>query len=318
MAVSTYSDQRKRVSRVLGALFIAVVLIGGAYIVSSPDLFGPQVVSAATTQQLLQDFAQQKGPDGRPLWIDELAATSSSTPATATSTPDDGTASSTDSGPQTLTDQFAQTIFTQYMSQLSADGGQPSDQDVETFADNAIQTLVQDHSTQDAYTQQDVKVQGSGSAALIAYAAGADKAISTNTANTSEGELDYFSDAVEKNDTGALTSLAAIGKAYAGLAPALMKMSVPIEAQYAHLEIANAAARLGEDITNMSAFGTDPLRAYIGLNAYETDAPALAKGFSDMATVFQDEDVVISKGDPGHGFYSILATAAATATSTSQ
>src|SRR5580700_6363982 len=100
MADSTYVNRGRRVRRIFVALCIAILLVAGAYVVSDPSLlniFNPQVANAESTQQLLAAFAQQKGPDGKPLWEDELIATSSSTPIIATTTIVDqlGTASST-------------------------------------------------------------------------------------------------------------------------------------------------------------------------------------------------------------------------------
>jgi hypothetical protein len=316
MAVYTQSEQAKRVPRILGALVVALMLILGAYFISNPNIFTPKTANAESTQQLLEAFAQQKGPDGRPLWEDELIATSSTTPtAGITDETDASTTNSDDAASNTLTDQFARNMFTQYMTQLGTT--QPSDQDIDTFAENAITTLAQNHSQQESYSLQEEKVAGTGPAALTSYAVTAEQAIAANTVATDESEIDYFSDAVEKNDLAALKQVAAIGQAYTGLSSALIQTSVPTEAQYAQLEIANASSRLGEDITDMSTLETDPLRAYLGLSAYQTDAPALAKGFNDMATVYQNEDVTIPEGAPGYSFYSVLVTAGPTSTSTS-
>lgn len=319
MVASTQKTQPvNRARRVLIALVIAGALIGGAYLLSNLNLLTANTANAQSTQALLEAYAQKTGPNGLPLWEDQLIATASSTAWS-------DVASTSDQQPQyapaptaaagTLTDEFAQQMFMQYMQQLGG-SSQPSDQDVETFAANQIQQLVQNHTQVNVYNESNVQVNaGTGATALEAYATAASQAIANNTVATQESELDYFSDAVEKGDTSELSEVAAIGKAYSGLAPALMQISVPTEAEAAHLEIANAAARLGEDIGDMSAMETDPLRAYLGLSAYQGDAQSLAQGFSDMATVFANDGVTVSPNDSGYTFYDLAVSAASSVAS---
>jgi hypothetical protein len=312
------SPQTTRVRRVLFALVIAVVFIFGAYLISNPNTFAPSTANAESTQALLEAYAQKKGPDGLPLWEEQLIATASSTAwaNTASSSDDTLLAPAPDAAAGSLTDQFAQNLFTQYMQQRG--DTEPSDSDIDTFAASSIQNLVQSHAQQNVYTVLDVKSGGTGNDALLMYAAAADKAIAAHTTDTSETELDYFDDAVEKNDTGELKQVAEIGAAYTGLAPALMQIEVPTEAQQAHLEIANAMARLGNDITDMSMMETDPLRAYLGLSAYQTDADSLQQGFSDMGNVFAQDQVTIGPNELGYGFYSVIQIATPQASSTAQ
>ncbi len=215
-----------------------------------------------------------------------------------------------------LTDTFAQNLFSQFLQQLGST--QPTDADIDTFAQSAIQQLIASHTQTNVYSIGEVKSGGTGSDALLIYAAAVDKAVASHTANTTENETDYFADAVEKGDTSKLQDVAEIGAAYSGLAPALMQISVPTEAVQAHLEIANAMARLGSDITDMSTMESDPLRAYLGLSAYESDAVSLAQGFSDMGVVFQQDQVTMQPDELGYGFYSTIQTATPVASSTSQ
>ncbi|MDR3547881.1 MAG: hypothetical protein P4M11_06405 [Candidatus Pacebacteria bacterium] len=293
--------------RILGAVVIAGVLIGGAYLLSNPSLFAPSAANAQSTQALLQAYAEQKGSNGLPLWENQLMATASST-AWATTTSDITMAPAPIAASGTLTDQFAQNLFTQYMQQEG--NNTPSDQDINSFAQSAIQSLVQQHSQQDTYTEANLKVAGTGPAALKAYAAAVEQVVSDNEVPSNESELDYFADAIEKNQTAGLKVVASIGSSYTALAPALIAISVPSEAQKAHLEMANAFARMGSDITDMSTYESDPLRAYLGLSAYETDAGTLASSFSDMAAVFNGDQVTLTSQDSGYDFYNTAIKAA--------
>jgi hypothetical protein len=281
---------------------IAGVFILGAYLFSNPTIFAPSAANAESTQALLAAYAQKKDPNGLPLWEDQLLATASSTAWTATSTTLDTTpAPAPTAATGSLTDQFAQTLFSQYMSQEG--GANPSNQDIDTFAQNAIQQLVQTHSEQSAFSETDLRLGGSGPEALKTYAAATENVVAANTVPTDEDEIEYFSDAVEKNQVDGLKEVAAIGNSYSTTATALMGIQVPSEAQAAHLEIANAMARLGTDITDMSTLETDPLRAYLGLSAYQTDATSLTQAFADMSKVFSSDQVTLTPEDSGYDFY---------------
>jgi hypothetical protein len=306
MANSIPVREPRRLPRILVAFVIAIVLIAGAYIVSDPNIFNAKVANAQSTAALLQAFAEQKGPDGRPLWEDELIATSSTTPTAAiVPTTSNTSSTSSDFTGNTLTDQFAESLFTQYVNE-SSDSSQPSDDDINTLAQNAIQTAVQNHVQQNAYSQSNEHVAGSGPAALEAYAVAAQSAFNDNTISTSETGIDYFADAVEKNQPNDLQMVAGIGQEYDAIAAALMQVPVPTQAQYAHLEIANSLTKLAQDYADMSTFGTDPLRAYLGLSSYENDAQSFTQGIADMQKVFASEQVTIQKGQPGYSFYLTL------------
>ena len=312
MAVSAQST---RVRRVLIALVLAGVFVFAGYLFSNPNLFQASAANAESTQALLAAYAQKKGPDGLPLWEDQLIATASSTAwaneASATAndtTPPPGIVAARGS----LTDQFAQNVFSQYIQQEG--GANPSATDIDTFAQSEIQTLVKNHAQQDIYSEANLHVSGNGASAMKAYAVAAQKAVSANSSPTAgnESELNYLSDAVEKGQTDELKEVAVIGSDFTNLAPALMAIQVPSEAQRAHLEIANAFARLGTDDTDMSMMETDPLLAYLGLSAYETDAASLAQGFADLSNVFTTDQVTLSPQNPGYDFYHAALVAAQT------
>jgi hypothetical protein len=327
-----------RKTGIIGALVIAGVLIAGSYILSSPkppeilSFLRPNTANAESTALLLKEYAAKDSDgDGLPDWEEALYGTDPNNPHSISPTLTDGqevaeglikpkfmtetpsslTPASTLSGqaaaaPNTLTDQFTQSLMSQFMTQSANNGGaQMSDEDVTTFAETALQNFAQNNEHQNAYTQSQLKVSGSGPAALRAYAAAMEQAfkIQSDAIDSNESELDYFSNAVEKNDPSQLIQVAAIGKTYSAIGPAIMQVEVPTEAQYAHLEIANATSRLGADITDMSTMESDPLRAYLGLVQYQTDAASLATGFEDMNSVFANEHVILASGEPGYYFY---------------
>ena len=321
-----------RKTGIIGALIIAGVLIGGSILLSVNGLafLNPNSANAESTQALLQAYAaRDTDHDGLPDWQEALYGLDPnnahsfsptvtdgqavaqglvkpkfvSETASSSTTIDPSTLEGPTAAPGSLTEQFSQSLFSQYLNQVATNGANLSDDAVAPFAQGVLQTFAQTHSRHDAYAIGQVQLGGTGPTAMKSYAASVEKALAANTTSETKSELDYFSDAIEKNDPTALAKIATIGKDYTSLAPMLMQIQVPTEAQNAHLEIANAANRLGGDITDLSTMNTDPLRAYLGLAQYQNDATTLAKGFSDLATVFEDEQLTFSKGDPGYFVY---------------
>jgi Flp pilus assembly protein TadG len=322
-----------RKSGIVGALIIAAVLIGGAFILSSnpSTFFHAQVADAESTQQLLQDYSQKDSDhDGLPDWEEALYGTDPYNAHSFSPTLTDGQAvaeglikpkftttteesSTTDAAEQvpgiaaasgSLTDEFAQQFFGQYISQQTGDtDSQPTDADIDTYAQQAMQQFISDQQQPDKFSASDLNVASAGTVTMASYAASAQAAFASNTTNFPETGIEYFSDAVEKNDTTATSKLSQIGSAYSAIAQGLIAISVPSEAQYAHLEIINALSHLGDDFTDMSAINSDPLKAYVGFSAYQTDAASLAEGFSDMNVIFTSENITLSPTDPGYDFY---------------
>jgi hypothetical protein len=325
-----------RKTGIIGALVIAGVLIAGSVLVTNNGLsfLIPNAVNAESTQALLQAYAARDSDnDGLPDWEEALYGLDPNNPhsfspnmtdgqavaqglvkpkfLTASAADSTDSASSTDpvpgaitAAPGSLTEQFSQSLLSQYLDQSASNGTAMSDSDITTFAQNAMQTFAQQHAQQDVYALGQVKTAGTGAAALKIYAAAAQTAFAANTTSTSETGIQYFSDALLQNNSSSLQEVGKIGAAYTAIAGAMILVPVPVEAQQAHLEIANALARLGGDFTNMSTMNSDPLRAYLGLSAYENDADALTKGFTDMSAVFSADNVAIAQDDPGYDFFS--------------
>jgi hypothetical protein len=326
-------------ARIFGALVIAGVLIGGSLFFSYGNLnfLNPSIANAASTQALLQELATRSSSgDGLPDWEAELygldpnnshsfsptitdaqavaeglikpkfltpSADSDSTDAS--SSDDTDQLEGVDAAPGSLTDQFSQILLQQYLSQ-SADAAnndtEPSEEDVDTAAQSALQTFAVQNEHQNEYSMSQIQQGGSGPEAMKEYAAAAETIFSKNEMGASESELDYFSAAVEKNDTSAIPHLSQIGSYYTTMAPELMEISVPVEAQNAHLALVNAMSHLGADITDMSMLNSDPLRAYFGLAQYQTDSQSLATAFAAVGNVFTQEQVTLSPDQKGAAF----------------
>jgi hypothetical protein len=311
---------------------LSVILIVIAVLVSGPLPFHLQRVDAQSTHDLLVSYAaKDTDGDGLPDWEEALYGTDPNNPhsvsqavtdgeavaqglvkpkfATATSTPVDAAAiPGTDSGPQTLTDQFARGLFSQYLAQHDP-STPPTPADITTFVEGAVADFQGSQQIPDAYNQGQVHVVGSGSDALLSYAAAIESVFARNTVDADKSELDYYADAVEKNDLTALAQVKKIGAAYTAIAKGYVAVPVPREAAIPHLAVANALARLGSDITDMSTMQSDPLRSYLGLAKYQKDSPALLSALASLQNVYASEEVTVPTGTKGSSFYDSLVQA---------
>jgi hypothetical protein len=319
---------------IVGAAVIAIALVGGAYYLSSGKT---AQVNAASTEDILKAYAaKDTDGDGLPDWEEALYGTdpnnpdtfhlgmtdaeavqkglvklkidAPSAPAAATSSLAAGipgpTAAST-----TLTDQFAQAFFNNY---ISTRGSQPPTADqAAQFVQGAVANLVATQVRPDAYAASDIRVSGSGPAALQAYAAAAQTALSTHSANVQYDELTYLQDAVQKNDQSSIVALKSIASSYTQNAQALAAVPVPSEAASAQLALVNAIARMGATINDMAAIQSDPILALVALGNYAADAQELGMAFSNMHAVFALDGVSLDAAAPGGRFYLLTESSAA-------
>lgn len=321
-------------TRTIGIVIASVIAAGlvlSAVLLSGPLPFHLARANAESTHDLLVTYAAKDSDnDGLPDWEEALYGTNPANPhsvnpsltdgdavaqglvapkfASATTTPvDTSSIPGVDAAPSTLTDQFARQLFSQYLSERG--GTQPTPEDIATFVEQGVANLEQTQSVPDAYRQADIRASGSGPDALLSYAAAAEQAFAAHAVQLPESEVDYFGDAVQKNDTAKLQQVRQIGAAYTATAKAYAAVAVPSEAAVPHLALANALARLGEDITDMSTLESDPLRAYLGLAKYQNDEPKLTKALATLYAVYASEEVVVPDGTTGSSFYHALSSA---------
>lgn len=326
------------------AIGIAIVLIGGAYYLSGYPFPRASSADAASTEQLLKEYAvKDSDGDGMPDWEEALYCTDPNnahsvradltdaqavaqglkTPcyawqgnaAAATSTNSDiaGRIPTAAPAANSLTDRFARLFFDNYMS--SRGTMPPTAQEMQQFVQDAVANLAQTNIRTDAYAASDMRVAGSGADALRTYAAGVEKTMAANDPRLPYSELTYFSDAEQKNDAQAIKNIGLIAKGYADTAAALAKVAVPSEAAQQHLALVNAMARLSSTIGDMGTVQSDPIRAMLGLEQYKKDGEALADALAGMGSVFATDDASLSKNQDGYRFYALItSTQAATQT----
>lgn len=318
----------RRTLFMVGSSFLAVVLIGTAYTLSGPSPFSTKKVDAESTHDLLVSYASKDtDSDGLPDWQESLygtdvsnahsvnaSVTDSEAVAQGLVAPRFASATSTtvlassipgvDAGPTTLTDQFAKSLFGQYLKARSK--GQPSSADIATFVEQGVAELKRTQVIPDAFNQGQVRVVGTGPDALLSYSASAEKVILQIDSGKQKDEISYYSDAVNKGDTKALSMVQKYAVSYGVAGRALMKVEVPKELASSHLKLANALMHAGESLQKMSLLNSDPIAAMLGIATYSDDAQDTFTAMSEMGSVYTSEGVIPPVGSSGRTFYGMM------------
>jgi hypothetical protein len=319
---------QRRTLFLFSSCFIAVVLIGTAYVSSGPSFLSAKSVGAESTHDLLVSYASKDtDSDGLPDWQEALYGTDPQNAHSvnvsvtdgeavaqglvapkfrnATSTPVDASViPGPDAGPQTLTDQFGKELFGQY---LKARGqGQPTSADVATFVEQGVAQLKQNQVIPDTFNQGQVKVSGTGPDALLSYASSVEVVFIKTNVDPNKSDLDYFSDAVNKGDVAALSKVKQYAQADALGARSLMNISVPKELASSHIKLANALMRVSQSLSDMSLLSSDPLRAMLGMATYADAARGVTLALVEMQSVYATEHVQTSPGVTGNAFYNLI------------
>jgi hypothetical protein len=306
------------------ASLVALLLIGGAYVISGPIPFW-NVVEAQSAEELLREYAgKDSDTDGLPDWQESLYGTDPYNPESFQAGIKDGEAVAqglieprvtvrpedqpvdpssipgTVAAPSSLTDQFSQNLLRQYL--LSRGENPPTPEEVTAFVTDALSDLAQTSQRPDTFTNADVVPSPeAGTLGLTNYVARAENALATENIRPAKNELFYFSDAV-KGDSGALSKIEQISDAYEASSEVLMQISVPEEARRAHLSIANALAGMSAVTADLASLESDPLRALVGLASYDRQATELAQAFAGMHGILAARQVSVPSGQAGAEF----------------
>ncbi len=321
--VSTRMNIHYRTLHLALASSVAVAFIVCAYLFSGPFSFRPTTVDAATAETLLKAYAtKDSDSDGLPDWQETLYGTDPANPQSVQAGLTDGEAVAqglvkpkfqseaqaqsavidTGVADDSITAQFAREFFTEYLTTYGGSANLTNEQ-LTAFTEQAVQKLVANHRSSPAFSASKTRTSGTGTSALRTYATLSDSVFSKNTVQTEKSELEYLSDALEKNDASALLKLKSIGKTYTALGVAFIKIPVPVEARDAHIRVANAFATMGEVVSDMGSSSSDPLRSMLGLMLYRDATVELAQSLANLYTVFDTSGVVFTENDSGYTVY---------------
>lgn len=302
MAIST------RTISILGSLFLSLVLIVGAYVLSSPN--GIRIVDAASSDEIFKSYTE-KDTDGDGLkdWQEVVYGTDPENAQSVQAGMSDSEAlenglikprfeSNTEEAtlsndvpginalPNTLTDKFARSLLGNYL--LERGGTPPSAEEMQAFVESAVKEVTEDTVSR-AYNAQDVSIRGRGPEAKASYEEAVWRVFLNNPIDAKKDTLDHFSDMVTKDDTASAAEVKKHAQAYTSIGKGLIALTVPEEIASSHLRLANAFARMGSVVQDLASFPTDPIRSLIATKLYLPSQKELGLSMKEIAVIFNQE-----------------------------
>ncbi len=326
-----------RTTRILGALVVSGVLIGGSFVLSTPNLsipfFDTKIANAASTQSLLEAYAQKVNAQGVPLWEAALgtiptAATSSSPQDIVDSIPGQLPAQGT------LTQQFSQDFFEAYTnaisnSQANADNSDGSDDgtgdnSAVTLSASDEQALVTQMLTefsqkaqvllQSNYTLVDVNTDPAES--VSSYAGAVERVIEKHNLPAANADPIALMQAyIQDGDQSSLTQLQTLANSYTGIASDLATISVPPSLANDQLSLMQSFDSLGKATNAIVNFQKDPAVTLGAIGIYQPASEQMMTAMQGIAeTILANGEP--APGQPGFIIVNIARSAQQTATST--
>lgn len=322
--------------RILGAAFLSVALVAGAYMFAR-SVESPLIAQASEESELLKAIASKDSDsDGLPDWEESLYGTDSHTNDTfnlgmtdgeavskglivpkaiadisaATSSPISYSADGLPTPPEegTLTSVFAVNFFTLYLEAKQANGGADlSENDMANIANEAVNSLSSIAAiAPDFRFKKDLKIFGSGADAMKAFAVSAEAVLLKNTSSATKTPLGYLKDVLQKNDTTAFQHLSSLAKAYRDSAIGLAVLPVPEELAQVDLDLVNVLMRMSGIINDFTRVDTDPLAAILALQQYLEVAQSLETAFIDIGKIYKTAGIYLPDGAPGASFVNLI------------
>lgn len=306
--------------------------MAGAYVLSGPNPFFTTRVDAKSSEELLKAYAaKDTDADGLPDWQEALYGTDPVNPnsfsaeltdgeavaqglltpqSLASKVPkDEGMISGLDVADDSLTARFSREFFARYFS--TRGNAPPSSEEVLVFVNDAVAELSAERLATDAFTVNDLELSpNTGAEALTNYAALVEDALVENSVPADRTDLEYFAEAVEKGSADSLSKLADISGGYEAVASALMAIPAPEEVALAHLELANALARLGEATGDLAALKSDPIRTLLGIGGYRQYEFGYVQALAQVSHAFAKSGTLIPPAQPGYAFFKATSDAA--------
>jgi hypothetical protein len=309
-----------RTLSIIGSTFLAFVLIGSAYVLSSPNPFKLFTANANGTEELLTSLAKKDADgDGLPDWQESLYGTDPQNPSSVKEGMTDlqavseglvkprfesevavgeSTVPGTTAGPRTITDEFSRALFGTYLKNRGAT--QPTPEEIATFTQNAVTALAEREAKMTAYTEKDLVTGSSGYEGFRAYASGVDVAMTKNAVKIEKSNIEYFADGANKDDATALKKVKEIAVGYNNTAKALTRVPVPPEGKAAHLRLVNALHRMGLVSEHLASLQTDPLRAMLGVAEHEDASREIISAMTGLNSLFVAQGLSFTPEESGY------------------
>lgn len=315
----------ERTKRITGSIIIALLMVGGSYVLSGPSLPWSNTVDAESAEELLKEYAaKDTDTDGLPDWQEALYGTDP-TNAYSNGNPDltdgeaarqgllqpNGLASQLPQEPQTtafnvdeipgvdpakgsITERFSATFMQRF---VAASGGVPMD---EATREQVTQKLLSELTTEVAATfasrYQIVSLRPTASASINAYAASVEEIIELHDIPGSDGNPYYLMrQLIHEDDATAAQKLTRVSQAYKALAADLASTPVPPYLMDEHLALVRSFDELASATSVISRYKTEPLGTLAALRAYQDSSDRMSTAINSIATV------IVREGVPGAG-----------------
>ncbi|MFM2330969.1 MAG: hypothetical protein RLZZ26_476 [Candidatus Parcubacteria bacterium] len=209
----------------------------------------------------------------------------------------------------TLSAAFSQKFSSLYIAAKQANNGaELSDADISNIVNQAMGSLSSAVAPAPSFKSgSQIKIAGSGPAALKAFAASAEAVMSANRTTATKDPVWYLTQALQDNDASALDKLASAAKSTRDVAAGIAGIAVPVEAASAALELVNTQMKLSEIMSDFSHEDADPMTALMALQQYLGAVEAFGTAFLQMDNVFKKAGVTFAPGDPGEKFANYMA-----------
>lgn len=295
--------------RIIGAVVIAIAMVGVSFWLSSSST---QYASALSTEDILRAYVEQDtDSDGLPDWQEQIYETDPGNPESVRAGMTDAeavreglikpafesesvpkplaeenfTVPAPDSG--SLTERFSQELMESYF----AAGGPSEDFDTDAFVAVLLTNL--ESSTENlfssSYGRIDVRI--SASVRESEYADALYGALTAPDFSGIEGSVpELASSYIEEGDAHAQSQLEKLATAFRAYVAGLRTMSVPSEFVTDHLALIRVYDAMGRVTDAFANYENDPLLAMAAVNAYRTNAEALALAVGRIAETLRGDE----------------------------
>ena len=319
------------------SILFSVVLVTGSYLFTQ-NVIAPRVAEASAETELLQALAtKDSDADGLPNWQESLYGTDANVADTFKLGMTDGAAvaqglivpkaitdvrtpasssgaSSVDGLPPapeegTLTAQFAETFFTNFLAAREANGGADlSESQMNDVANQTVAALTSSiKPAPDFKSMKDLNVTGSGPEAMRTFAVSAEAVLRNNKSDATTTDIAYLKSAIIDGNESAYGHIASIAKGFRSSAAGIAVLPVPEELASDALLLINTLMRMGELDTDFTQAESDPLVAILALQQYQTVTTALGKAFLNIGKDYAAAYISLPSGAPGAMFVNMIA-----------
>lgn len=325
----------KKFLRIAGALFAALLLVGGAYLVANLDSISgtPARLSLGSDpEETLVRAVAAKDTDGDGLrdWEESLYGTSPTNPDTdgdgtsdaeeiaanrnpLVAGPDDkdssfnaevGAAGESSRFADNLTETVSRELASTYFN-LRQEGGLESAQSQEAFIEDLI-TAATKRPTVVPHIFAELTLSGEDAADARAYGNGVMEIVGGRYAVTYVDAYQILSDALAKGEDADRQKLSALAKAYENAGRDLLVLPVPRSLGDTHLAITNDFLLIAATLPEMGEPLTDPIKAIAAFKNYQDVLGELTTLFTKTARYFETSDILFSSEEKGKLWESFL------------